>query len=104
MNVSSIPSCTKTVIIRTEDGDVIKLKQDREIAVNGEEVILESSVWIHRVVIRHASSVFLAGGISHLIHPTRKFLNYIFFVLHSGTPQRPRSLVGRSKQVGCLCN
>jgi hypothetical protein len=37
------------------------LKQDREVTVNGEEVLLQPSVWIDGVVIRHASSVFLAG-------------------------------------------
>ena len=60
-SLSTVPSCTKSVTIRTDGGDVIKLKQDREVTVNGEEVVLEPSVWIDGVVIRHASSVFLAG-------------------------------------------
>lgn len=60
-SLSTMPSCTKSVTIRTDGGDVIKLKQNREVSVNGEEVNLEPSVWIDGVVIRHASSVFLAG-------------------------------------------
>lgn len=58
--LSTVPSCTKTVTIRA-DGDVIKLKQNREVLVNGEEAILEPSVWIDGIYIRHASSTFLSG-------------------------------------------
>lgn len=71
-SLSTVPSCTKTVTIRTDGGDVIKLKQNREVTVNGEEVILEPSVWIDGVVIRHASSVFLAG-----ILPFHPFWNFL---------------------------
>lgn len=59
--LSSVPSCTKTVTIRA-DGDVIKLKQQREVLVNGEEAVVEPSVWIDGIYIRHASSVFLSGS------------------------------------------
>lgn len=62
--LSTVPSCTKTVTIRA-DGDVIKLKQNREVLVNGEETILEPSVWIDGIYIRHASSVFLSGTRFH---------------------------------------
>lgn len=56
----NFPSCTKSVTIRVE-GDVIKLKQNREVFVNGEELVLSPSVWIDGISIRHASSSFLTG-------------------------------------------
>ena len=65
-SLSTVPSCTKTVTIRTDGGDVIKLKQNREVTVNGEDVLLQPSVWIDGVAIRHASSVFVAGMIIFL--------------------------------------
>lgn len=76
-SLSSVPSCTKTVTIRTDGGDVIKLKQDREVTVNGEEVVLQPSVWIDGVIIRHASSTFLAG-ICLLILSAIQFTNAYF--------------------------
>ena len=46
-SLSTVPSCTKTVTIRTDGGDVIKLKQDREVTVNGEEVLLQPVSYTH---------------------------------------------------------
>ena len=59
-SLHNFPSCTKSVTIRVEK-DVIKLKQNREVFINGEEMILNPSVWIDALYIRHASSNFLAG-------------------------------------------
>ena len=56
---AAVPSCTKSVTLRVDD-DVIQLKQDRVVAVNGGDVT-ELPVWIDGVYIRHVSSVFLAG-------------------------------------------
>lgn len=59
---SSFPSCTKSVTIRV-DGLIIKLKQDREVVLNGEEVD-RLPLWIDGVHIRHASSVFVSGKVA----------------------------------------
>lgn len=79
-SLSTVPSCTKTVTIRTDGGDVIKLKQNREVTVNGEDVLLQPSVWIDGVAIRHASSVFVAGMIIFLsfLLMSYRFWGFIF--------------------------
>ena len=58
-SVSSFPSCTKSVTIRVL-GDVIKLKQNGEVMLNGDDVNT-MPLWIDGIYIRHASSVFIAG-------------------------------------------
>ena len=57
--VSGLPSCTKSVTIRVND-DVIKLKQNRDVLVNGDE-IATIPFWMDGIYIRHASSVFVSG-------------------------------------------
>lgn len=59
--MSGMPSCTKSVTLRLLD-EVIKLKQDRIVAVNGQDVD-ELPVWIDGIYIRHASSVFVSGNL-----------------------------------------
>lgn len=90
-SLSSVPSCTKTVTIRTDGGDVIKLKQDREVTVNGEEVVLQPSVWIDGVIIRHASSTFLAG-ICLMILSAIQFTNAFFFFAFPYLVELPNGL------------
>lgn len=54
---SDAPSCTKTVTIRVNDV-TIKLKQNRELLVNGEEVS-KLPVLSGGVEVRVASSIFI---------------------------------------------
>ena len=77
-SLSTVPSCTKSVTIGADGGDVIKLKQDRKVAVNSEEVVLEGSVWI-----RHTSSVFLADIFQFQLIFDLKYRLSLFF---SGAP------------------
>lgn len=77
--VSGMPSCTKSVTLRLLD-EVVKLKQDRIVAVNGQDVE-ELPVWIDGIYIRHASSVFVAGDL--FIH---FILQYGFYRSHSQWP------------------
>lgn len=79
-SLSTVPSCTKSVTIRTDGGDIIKLKQNREVTVNGEEVVLQPSVWIDGVIIRHASSVFLAGYSWSNPHRSSPFLKWFYLL------------------------
>ena len=90
-------------------GDVIKLKQRREVLVNGEEAVLEPSVWIDGVYIRHASSVFLSGPIRfHLfimLHSPSTYLTLRFSspsIQYSRTAQWIGNLVGRPEQVSTV--
>ncbi|XP_066594945.1 hemocytin-like [Prorops nasuta] len=57
-STSEAPSCTKTVTIKTENS-LIKLKQNRRITINGEDVI-KLPMADNGVKIRAASSIFLA--------------------------------------------
>lgn len=63
-SVSGFPSCTKSVTIR-ENGDVIKLKQNGEVLLNGDDVDT-MPLWIDGIYIRHASSVFISGKIRNI--------------------------------------
>ena len=65
-SVSGMPSCTKSVTLRLLN-EVVKLKQDRVVAVNGQDVD-ELPVWIDGINIRHASSVFVAGNFFIYFH------------------------------------
>lgn len=56
---NTLPSCTKSVTIKIKD-QVIKLKQNQEIVVNGHE--LENIPYlINDIIIRSASSLFVVG-------------------------------------------
>nr|XP_045582100.1 uncharacterized protein LOC123745535 [Procambarus clarkii] len=55
--VSQFPSCTKSVTVRVE-GTVIRLKQDREVTINGVE-LKELPAWVKGAYIKAASSLFL---------------------------------------------
>jgi len=98
-SLHNFPSCTKSVTVRVEK-DVIKLKQNREVFINGEEVVINPSVWIDALYIRHASSNFLAGKMVELW--TKE--NYLFlilpiFLLFSYPTQRIGNLVGWTNKV-----
>lgn len=60
--VSQFPSCTKSVTVRL-DGTVIRLKQDREITVNGVE-LKELPAWINDAYVKKASSLFVMGNVN----------------------------------------
>lgn len=61
--LSEAPSCTKTVTIQTE-GITIKLKQNRQLLINGEEVT-KLPVKSGNVTIRVASSIFLIAELQN---------------------------------------
>lgn len=60
-----VPSCTKSVTVRWRTGsnsyDVIKLRPNRDVLINGDPPAV-LPLWIDGLVIRHASSVFLSGS------------------------------------------
>lgn len=56
---SGLPSCTKTVIIKMA-GQTIKLKQNHELVVNGQDV-LKLPYNAGGITIRTVSSIFLQG-------------------------------------------
>lgn len=55
---AGMPSCTKAVTIRTPSGHVVRLKQNREVTVNGKE-ILELPHYLNGDAIRMVSSMFV---------------------------------------------
>lgn len=55
---SGMPSCTKAVTVRTPSGYVVKLKQNREVSVNGVE-ITDLPHYLDGDIIRVASSMFI---------------------------------------------
>lgn len=57
--LSGLPSCTKAVIVKT-DKQTIKLKQNHELVINGEE-ITKIPYHIAGITVRSASSIFLIG-------------------------------------------
>lgn len=59
--VSQFPSCTKSVTI-TASGTVIKLKQDREVVINGIETPL-LPVWVNNIYVKRASNLFVVGEV-----------------------------------------
>ncbi|XP_071530009.1 uncharacterized protein [Panulirus ornatus] len=61
--VSQFPSCTKSVTVRL-DGTVIRLKQEREITINGVE-LKELPAWINGAYIKAASSLFIMVELSN---------------------------------------
>lgn len=76
--ISSFPSCTKSVTIRLP-GNVIKLKQNREVLVNGEE-LTTLPTWIDGMYIRHASSIFLSGKKKQNSKKSNSFI--IKYIIH----------------------
>lgn len=57
--IAGFPSCTKTVTIKMA-GQVIKLKQNHDVVVNGQD-ITKVPYKIAGIVIRPVSSLFLQG-------------------------------------------
>lgn len=58
-SLPGIPSCTKSVTIRWGAEAVIKLRQDRDVILNGDEPSA-LPLWMDGIVIRHASSNFVS--------------------------------------------
>lgn len=56
---SGVPSCTKAVIIRAV-GHVVKLRQNRDILIDDQEVNL-LPFWLDGIYIKMSSSIFLIG-------------------------------------------
>ena len=56
---AQFPSCTKSVTI-TAGGFVIKLKQGREVVINGIEAT-RLPVWVGDIYVKRASNIFLIG-------------------------------------------
>lgn len=56
---SGLPSCTKTVTIKI-NGQIIKLKQNNELVVNGQDVT-KLPYNVGGVKVRAVSSIFLQG-------------------------------------------
>lgn len=69
-----LPSCTKTVTIRLGE-TVVKLKQRKEVTVNGEEIKIPVS--LKNAYISQASSIFTLGIFIHL----SCFLSLIHFIV-----------------------
>lgn len=66
---SGLPSCTKTVTIKMS-GQTIKLKQNHDVVVNGQDITKIPYV-ISGISVRAVSSIFLQGLLKKLI---RKYI------------------------------
>ncbi len=80
-SLSGVPSCTKSVTIRWNSGnggrDVIKLRPNRDVLVNGDPPAV-LPIWMDGIVIRHASSAFVSGsGFSFFFCLMINFLTFI---------------------------
>lgn len=64
---AGLPSCTKTVTVHTTDGHTIKLKQNREVSVNSQEVT-QLPYSIGDATLRIVSSTFLVCKYSYKSH------------------------------------
>ncbi|XP_043682227.1 hemocytin isoform X2 [Vespula pensylvanica] len=62
-STSDTPSCTKTVTIKTEQA-IVKLKQNRQIVINGEDVN-KLPLLVNGIKIQAASSIFLVVRMSN---------------------------------------
>lgn len=62
--VAQFPSCTKSLTINA-GGFAIKLKQGREVVINGIETPI-LPVWVGEIYVKKASSLFIVGKIIYI--------------------------------------